>query len=561
MDEDALISITEISCPMGIRTWASLRHKSPLPASCVGGEDECEIVEELIQLPTISEPPSEETNIGGNEGSNKEQQIRKVPGLPVEYSPKRHREGIEMGLTVLEGLNITLNTPCKLWIFFAVAHFFNVPTVPVIGNLISTWFFTSTNTEFIEIRPDVTYRVACGIKCSWLCQIAYEVLVGDEALLYLIRRGGLRPVESWKDEFTHSRLSDNLGDNEVQRIEYASKRFADDIIGHFLHLAGKEMAWLNGIREHQKLDRHVAENPEDRDWVVQLKCLIRTYVRYMIYNALRDAKDPRRTRGAVPLATEDPDRSFSMFEKRDIVQRILGRSFWVQLLNLRLDSVSYPPAEAHDSIAELASGLLAFQGQIDARIERMHESQLAEKIGNFNILAKRTSEDRIFELEGFYDEIGSYLCRYTETLIKPSPERKIVLDVTETLTCLGDNQYRFLPLWAGGNDDETGGVFADQNIPMAETGGFCAPGPVMHTGSSASRDDSFSMIDANQSTIQAASHHATLSHVSDLLSVDSTDVTSVELVAVAPVERDSGIPLAGHEGASAEDELDLDTVE
>lgn len=30
---------------------------------------------------------------------------------------------------------------------------------------------------------------------------------------------------------------------------------------------------------------------------------------------------------------------------------------------------------------------------------------------------------------------------------------------------------------------------------------------------------------------------------------------------MAPVERDSGIPLAGHEGASAEDELDLDTVE
>lgn len=45
-----------------------------------------------------------------------------------------------------------------------------------------------------------------------------------------------------------------------------------------------------------------------------------------------------------------------------------------------------------------------------------------------------------------------------------------------TLTCLTEDEYRYLPLWAGGNDDGSGGVFDDgEEIPEApevEYGGF-----------------------------------------------------------------------------------------
>lgn len=78
---------------------------------------------------------------------------------------------------------------------------------------------------------------------------------------------------------------------------------------------------------------------------------------------------------------------------------------------------------------------------------------------------------------------------------------------------------------AGGNDDETGGVFADLGIPSMDTGGFSGPGPAVHTGSVASTNDSFSEIDPSDSwsTIHAASHNATHSHVSDILSIGSSD--------------------------------------
>lgn len=62
------------------------------------------------------------------------------------------------------------------------------------------------------------------------------------------------------------------------------------------------------------------------------------------------------------------------------------------------------------------------------------------------------------------------------------------LRLTNTLVCLTDAEWKYLPLWAGGNDDESGGVFDDE-VPLAETG-FSTAGPKVHTGVGSSRASS-----------------------------------------------------------------------
>jgi hypothetical protein len=51
----------------------------------------------------------------------------------------------------------------------------------------------------------------------------------------------------------------------------------------------------------------------------------------------------------------------------------------------------------------------------------------------------------------------------------------------DTLLCLDENEYKYLPLWAGGMDDGSGGVF-EEMIPPANKGPI-GPGPSYHTGS------------------------------------------------------------------------------
>ncbi|KAJ5194555.1 uncharacterized protein N7498_007993 [Penicillium cinerascens] len=673
LEEDAILSMTEVSCPMGIRTWASSRSIWDLPIQCVGGNDENETVEEVVvpagwdNLPTEEDHGFQDEQESENENEEEEvveeKEERELPhtrqraGLPVEYSANRHRDGIEQILHVLEGLNVTLDTPCKLWTFFAVAKLFDVATVPAVGDLISSWFYMANNTRFIEIHPEIAYRVACGIRSHTLCRNAFVGLVGDEALLYLIRSGRLRPLRAWEKHFARSRVSDRLDDTEVQRIEYASKSFAEDVIGHFLHLAGVEMTWLADIVEFRKLTQHIRHNSTDKNMVLQLIVTLRDYIRHKIYRALDSVKDPWRPSDAVPKGGPDP--YFIAFRNRDLLHRIIGRKFWMELLALNFASSEPYSTNDHASIAEVGSGLLAFRGQESARLRCISHTWLGQRVDDFNrIVSSRAkaavaaqlanqrnrwssslnrpwplpfadastslpfrptpgsnaltdidvntslpfrpapsrknpttslsdeiddkfdsiieemrlemlststnADDKIFDLHVFFAQVSHYVSNYARKLIYPYDAHAISLDATDTLACLGDNQYQFLPLWAGGNDDETGGVFTDPDIPVMDIGGFSAPGPMVRTGSGASTDDSFSEIGPSDSmsTIHGASHHATFSHISDLMSVDSADIAPIQ-------KKDEG---TGHKPAesvfsdessvpsiqSTEEELDLD---
>lgn len=700
LEEDAIIALTEVSCPMAIRKWASLETKWNLPTSCVGGEDEYQMWERpdptAVFEPVTVNGNLEETEdeYASQEGYGTDSQmpsqvdrdtVRRTPstivtkGLPVEYSAARHRDGIEHVLHVLEGLSITLDTPCKLWTFFAVAKLFDVANLSSISEYITSWFYNTTNTRFIEIHPEIAYRVGCGIKSDSLCRDAFRGLVSDEALLFLIRTAQIKPLKpQWTLSFTKSRVNEDLDDNEVQRIEYASKAFMDTVIKHFIHLAGEEMSWIEGISECAKLHAHARAFPEDKDLVQAIIEILKKCARLAIYRCLVFAADPVRSCDAMPnrsgnlsgrlrqLLTTAMRTKNRAFNSQDCLVRLMSRSFWSDLGDNRLaltmdyqEAMSFLDRECnHDSIAEIGSGLLAFQGQENAKIRYVERETLEERIKDFNEMVdrrdkerddalERQTQERIksvnkrwnltinlrrrspqgsgpvasssndsstaidvcpsslirttlperpaeraqhfssqqpsqrplafleiphtdlrastsvpvqgsastlelpdfdsnnsapapsshndaehegkklnhFDLDKFTLLATEYLSKYCRARLEPSDQTIFEHQIGEILTCLTKNEYQYLPLWAGGNDDETGGVFTDQDIPIMVSGGFSAPGPRVHTGGVASTDDSFSEINPSdsQSTVQGASHHATNSHASDLMSVDSYD--------------------------------------
>ncbi|KAJ5965187.1 uncharacterized protein N7479_005063 [Penicillium vulpinum] len=610
MDEDAVIFLTELSCPMSIRMWASKQDMWSLPWSCIGGQDDLESFEQPTQFPTTSPEPQGDIYVDHLGDLRTEQieasfesqdqfpasqpEIVEQKGLPVEYSASRHREGIEHILHVLEGLNPRIDTPCKLWTFFALAKIFDVAAVPAICDHIISWFYQLNNIRFIELHPDVTYRVACGIGSSCLCRDAFVAMVGDEALLYLIRTTHFKPVGSMKI-LAQSRVSDVLDDTEVQRIEYASKSFGDYVIRCFLHLAGSKMPWLAQIVEFQKLTRHLQLYPADQETICQLVMTLKEFIRDHIYGALVKARDTNRSFHVAPslVRSENPYYRWGI-DKGFVLQRLIGKNFWSALVSLDLCQDEAPRMDSYSSIAEIGNGLLAFGGETAARIRHVSSGEVRQMIHVFNQVVRTRAQGRqeeealaarhagghavmemtinvrksqsdnevgstsnngpflnpipaptpspyfppvssmppktdisteIFHEKTFKDELHSFLRQYAlEMLQQPDPPT-MRHELTDTLTCLTYNEFQYLPLWAGGNDDGTGGVFTDLIIPAMDIGGFSGPGPAVHTGSVASTNGSFSEVEPSdtQSTIYGASHNATYSHASDIMSVDSTD--------------------------------------
>ena len=86
-----------------------------------------------------------------------------------------------------------------------------------------------------------------------------------------------------------------------------------------------------------------------------------------------------------------------------------------------------------------------------------------------------------FDLGRFLDQAQNWIEVFASLKLRSSGLREpLELGVVNTLVCLEDDEWKYLPLWAGGNDDGSGGVYSD-NLPTAEHG-FTTPGPEVHDG-------------------------------------------------------------------------------
>ena len=119
-----------------------------------------------------------------------------------------------------------------------------------------------------------------------------------------------------------------------------------------------------------------------------------------------------------------------------------------------------------------------------------------------------------FNLKAFSSQVEGYLSVLSSRMLAtPSVSSHDAFDLqltdtldlqlTNTLVCLQDEEMKFLPLWAGGNDDDSGGVYND-NVPIADVG-FSTAGPRVHTGvdSSAASSSEFEMVDG-QTTVRSS---------------------------------------------------------
>ena len=107
-------------------------------------------------------------------------------------------------------------------------------------------------------------------------------------------------------------------------------------------------------------------------------------------------------------------------------------------------------------------------------------------------MANEAYEKPLFELDKFFAEATKYV-QDVATRMLDAPDssmrtQSIELRLTNTLVSLTDAEWKFLPLWAGGNDDGSGGVFND-DIPLSHDG-FATAGPKVRTGSGSTSSSS-----------------------------------------------------------------------
>jgi hypothetical protein len=96
-----------------------------------------------------------------------------------------------------------------------------------------------------------------------------------------------------------------------------------------------------------------------------------------------------------------------------------------------------------------------------------------------------------FSLNAFLRDVQEHV--YSVCCAMLSAEQLDYNHVTDTLVSLTDAEFKYLPLWAGGMDDGSGGVF-EVAVPPTDMGPN-GPGPVFHTGYSVASSRASSVVD------------------------------------------------------------------
>ena len=108
---------------------------------------------------------------------------------------------------------------------------------------------------------------------------------------------------------------------------------------------------------------------------------------------------------------------------------------------------------------------------------------------------KQATMKDFFSLPAFFEQVEQCFENLSKMMLEGTSS-DFDLQLTNTLVCLDEEEKKYLPLWAEGLDDGSGGVYND-DLPTAEMG-FTAPGPTVHTGvgsSAVSSTSEFEMMD------------------------------------------------------------------
>ena len=92
---------------------------------------------------------------------------------------------------------------------------------------------------------------------------------------------------------------------------------------------------------------------------------------------------------------------------------------------------------------------------------------------------------KFFDDKRFFHQAQNYIETFAGNKLRSSDrgclKEPLELGIVNTLVCLEESEWKYLPLWAGGNDDGSMGAYND-DLPTAEHG-FTTAGPGIHDGS------------------------------------------------------------------------------
>ncbi|CAH0015563.1 unnamed protein product [Clonostachys rhizophaga] len=519
--DDLVFQISELSLTPGIIKWWSAKALFGIDQELVTGHDDvcsCSSDQDSIPIPSptleISQDPSKKDDDGISPTfvQNIPQKMISVTIPPSvsdviilqekgqdtlmeppthyqipDYCVIRHCHSIIRFMLMIEGVNVTLNSAARVWSMVAISKIFEAPSV--IRDQVASWIMS--NTTFIEVLPEEAFRIGYRLQLPDITQTAFRILVNELALEEAAN--GFEPGKPRSQVSVFGRRLGSPDDETVNVIQHAARAFIDRIVKQHHETVAPALFDRLNLAEWDKLRtlEHALEQEEDGSFVVvlvKLRSLMREIQKYVTSNV--NSALHRCVDAYGDCSYLDKDRVLYTEPKdfkplRDILLRLNPTQ---RLL------CPIVPITIRNDLTKIANDVY-FRQEIES-LKRDMQLAIAraprhKDFSSWGSVLERIPENVLinqlfivkepwFNLGKLHKDLASQLS-ITETWDRIKHRFQFALPLTRhMLLTLTDNEMKYLPLWAGGNDDGTGGVFEDF-LPPAEMGPN-GPGPAYHTG-------------------------------------------------------------------------------
>ncbi|KAL7915912.1 hypothetical protein GGI35DRAFT_430998 [Trichoderma velutinum] len=441
-----------------------------------------------------------------------------------DYCPTRHSNGIIRLLLMIEGRDVMLDSANRVWTLVALAKIFDCTSV--IRDQVAQWIMYTDNTKFIEVLPEEALQIGFALELVQVTQCAFRILVNELAL---------------KDANTNSNrdlsrvtiFGRRLGDldDELQNIvQHAARALVErvSLIPDSFQSQYSLDCWMvdewvklrkmEGILlQHHSASSLLALNSV-RDLMMGIQISVSGAFDRVVCGTTVDARGTFRSMDgdrATYVLPEDFQLLEDILPELNTIQKLLCPFIYQQMGEMW--DASYGQFKWLTTANSLSTGSLrAHMAQAQLKVQRMVEQapELATLApwGMFmsqdNGLEGGTLsvKDPLIDLGVLNRQIHDAILPYSTSWVRFDIEPALNMTRHMLLT-LDTNEMKFLPLWAGGCNDGTGGVF-ETELPPAEWGPN-GPGPAYHTGNtipstssvSGSLVDGFSTMKVRGSTV------------------------------------------------------------
>ncbi|WQF83484.1 hypothetical protein CDEST_08498 [Colletotrichum destructivum] len=423
---------------------------------------------------------------------------RQIP----DYCPVRHRVNILRLMYLISDKCVFLDSAPSVWTLVAVAKILDCTSV-VRGPFLH-WFMSPNNTMFLEVLPEESLQIGVALKLADVTRSAFRILVNELALEEAAEPNGTPKAAAYT---VFGRKRHDPGDDLNNIIQHAARAMVERVSRSVNQLVSETIFDDLQLAEWLRLRNIIgmlSSCPDDpmfqrakKTALILADSLKAAWKEHVVCILLEKPLDANHLTGADnQLATYIDVRHFNRLDvvhkQLNNVQKALCSFMYKAVANKWLGFARiFPSSCLQPSFSRLATDLwvllieilksrpdLATDPAWEALLDLPQDVTAAIDPGSISLLETDAAK-HVFDLQALETPLRAFLEPLSHEYARVDFEIKMKMTPHLLLT-LHQDEFKFLPLWAGGDDDGTGGVFED-SLPPADYGPV-GPGPIYHTG-------------------------------------------------------------------------------